>query len=127
MDLANYFESTEGHGVLATADADGNVDAALYARPHVLEDGTVGLIMRERVSYHNVTANPKVAYLFLEKGPGYKGIRLYMTMLREETDPTLIAELRRRPHGSGSEPSGEEARLVIFQVDHTRPLTGGSI
>jgi hypothetical protein len=125
MDLFEYFENTEGLGVLATADADGNVDVALYGRPHALEDGTVGLIMRERLSYHNLTANPKAAYLFMENGPGYKGKRLYMTMVREETDPALIASIRRGHHGR-SEPAAEEARLVIFQVDHTRPLTGDS-
>lgn len=35
MDLNNYFENTKGRGILATADADGKVDAAVFARPHV--------------------------------------------------------------------------------------------
>ena len=34
MDLGTYFDEARGHGVLATADASGKVDAALYARPH---------------------------------------------------------------------------------------------
>ena len=125
MDLANYFNKTEGLGVLATADCEGNVDVAVYARPHVMDDGSLAFIMRQGVSYHNVTANPKAAYLFVEKDHGYKGIRLYITRTREEIDPDLIARLRRRHPGSG-EPSAEEARLVIFRVDRTRPLTGDS-
>ena len=40
MDLGEYFEKNEGLGVLATADAQGNVDAAIYARPHVMDEGT---------------------------------------------------------------------------------------
>lgn len=32
--LKFYFENTKGTGVLATADSDGKVDAAIYSRPH---------------------------------------------------------------------------------------------
>jgi hypothetical protein len=124
MELYDYFENTKGTGVLATADAEGHVDAALYASPHVLKDGTVAFIMRQRLSYHNVTANPKAAYLFLEEGSDRKGIRLYMTKLLEETDPDLIAQLRRKLHDASAEPPGADARMVVFQVDLTRPLTG---
>jgi hypothetical protein len=35
MGLIDYFEKTQGTGVLATADAQGKVDLALYARPLV--------------------------------------------------------------------------------------------
>ncbi|MFZ0134242.1 MAG: pyridoxamine 5'-phosphate oxidase family protein, partial [Desulfobacterales bacterium] len=58
MTLAEYFENTEGFGVLATADSDGKVDAAVYARPHFLEDGTIAMIMRERLTHHNLQSNP---------------------------------------------------------------------
>jgi hypothetical protein len=45
MDLKTYFENSEGLGVLATADSQGKVDVALYARPHVVDENTIGLIM----------------------------------------------------------------------------------
>jgi len=32
MELKEYFETTEGSGILATADSDGLVDAAIYRR-----------------------------------------------------------------------------------------------
>ena len=31
MNLGEYFDNAKGHGVLATADAEGKVDAAMYA------------------------------------------------------------------------------------------------
>ena len=34
--LKAYFESTKGTGILATADSNGKVDAAIYSRPHFL-------------------------------------------------------------------------------------------
>jgi len=52
MDLKKYFDTNHGTGVLATADKDGMVDATIYSRPHVFEDGTVAFLMRERLTYH---------------------------------------------------------------------------
>jgi len=124
MSLKEYFEKTEGTGVLATADADGRVDVALYARPHVIEDNTVAFIMRERLSHHNLRSNPQAAYLFIEKGPGYKGKRIYLTMLREETNTDLIKQLVRKEHGMDNPKDDANRYLVFFHVDKERPLIG---
>lgn len=122
MDLKAYFDKTDGMGILSTADTEGNVDAALYARPHVQPDGRIAFIMQPRLSYANLQTNPKAVYLFIEKGPGYKGRRLYLEKINEETDPEKIQAARRSGHGS-SEPA-ERARFVFFRVTHTRPLVG---
>lgn len=37
--LQEYFDSTKGFGVLATADSTEKVNAAIYSRPHFLEEG----------------------------------------------------------------------------------------
>ena len=123
MNLSEYFENTEGTGILATADSTGNVDAAIYARPHCIDESTVAFIMNEHLSYKNIISNPKAAYLFLEKGPGYRGKRLYLTKVRETADAELIASMKRRT--SGKCPVDEpEKHLVYFRVDKVRALTG---
>ena len=58
MNLRDYFESVKGHGVLATADKDGRVDVAVYARPHFIDDETIAFIMRDRLTHHNLQSNP---------------------------------------------------------------------
>jgi hypothetical protein len=125
MDLAGYFESTKGFGVLATASADGKVDLAVYARPHVLDEETVAFIMADRLSHANLQANPRAAYLFRENGEGYEGKRLYLSKVSEETDPDKIESLRRRkapPACLADE--GEPRFLVAFRIDKVRPLVG---
>jgi hypothetical protein len=112
-DLKSYFEKTEGTGILATSDAEGNVNLAIYARPHILEDGNVAMIMRE---------NPKAAYLFMEQGPGYKGCRLYLTRIGEEKDMEKIKALKRRCPTTDSDPENNELFLVTFRLDKTLPL-----
>ena len=123
MDLTNYFETTEGTGILATSDSDGNVDIAIYASPHVIDETTVAFIMNERLSYRNITSNPKAAYLFLEDVPGYKGKRLYLTKTKEETDVELINSIRRRKSDKYKE-GDPEKHLVHFVVDKIRAIVG---
>lgn len=124
MKLSDYFEKTKGTGILATADAAGQVDAAVYARPHFLDEQTVAFIMADRLSYKNLQSNPHAAYLFVEYGEGYKGRRLHMTKVAEETDPQKIQALRRRPLPCECGVESETRYLVHFRVDRVRPLIG---
>ena len=124
MSLKDYFESVKGTGVLATADGDGRVDQALYARQHVIDEKTVAFIMRERLSHQNLKSNPQAAYLFVEEGPGYRGKRLHLTKIREETNTTLIEEMRRRKPEIYPEGDDSNKYLVFFQIDKIRPLVG---
>jgi len=124
MDLTNYFQDKKGMGVLATADAEGRVDVAVYASPHITAADTIAFIMRERISHKNLKSNPHAAYMFMEEGPGYKGKRLYLTKIREETNTTLIEQLRRKQPATYPSQDDSNKYLVHFQIDKVRPLVG---
>ncbi|MBN1605376.1 MAG: pyridoxamine 5'-phosphate oxidase family protein [Polyangiaceae bacterium] len=124
MDLKHYFEEASGTGVLSTADGQGRVNVAVYARPHVMEDGTLAFIMSDRLTRQNVEQNPNAAYLFLEDKAERAGIRLSLTKVRESEDPELIARLRRRTYPPEDEAGMGKLRLVYFTVEHERPLVG---
>jgi len=124
MDLKDYFDTAKGMGVLATADAEGKVDVAVFARPHVMEDGAVAFIMRDRLSHSNLMANPHAAFLFVEEGPGYRGKRLYLTKTGEEQDTAFIESLRRRSYLSDREGGAGPVFLVRFNVDKILPVIG---
>ena len=121
MELREYFEKNEGRAILSTADGDGKVDAAVYARPHFLDEDTIALIMRDRLTHHNLQSNSHACYLFMEKGPGYKGKRLFLTKVREEQDTELLQSLRRRQYLNEKD---EAKFLVFFKVDKVLPLVG---
>lgn len=124
MTLSTYFDEKKGVGILSTANEKGQVNSAVYARPHVMEDGTLGFIMSAKRSYANVTANPHAAYLFIEEGKGYSGKRLQMTKVKEERDTPLVQELRRRAYSPGDEERMKPLSLVYFKVDEESPLVG---
>lgn len=119
--LQKYFESTKGFGVLATADSNGKVDAAVYSKPHFLEEGTLAFIMRDRLTHHNLQSNPSATFLFVEEGTGYKGKRLYLTKAREENNPELIKEIKRRKNADSND---QPLFLVYFTLDKELPLIG---
>ena len=124
MDLKNYFENTKGLGVLATADSEGKVDVAVYARPHVLDDTHVAFIMSDRLSHANLQSNGQAAYMFIEEGGGYQGKRLYLTKVSEETDTVKIAEVRRKQRKQ-SKPEDDKF-LVTFSVNTILPAVGNN-
>jgi hypothetical protein len=124
MNLAEYFENTKGTGVLSTASSSGEVNAAVYGRPRFVDESTITFIMRDRLSRSNLLENPNAAYLFLEEGTKSKGIRLYLTMIKEDDDPETVAAAKRgHDHGSSTD---EKKYLVYFKIDSTRPILAGA-
>lgn len=121
MDLREYFDSMKGCGILATADAEGVVGAAMYARPHVVDEGIVAFIMLDRLTRRNLRSNPHAAYLFMEEGGGCRGKRFFLTKLDVEKDTDEIVELCRRWYLDVNE---KEEFLVYFRIDKILPLIG---
>ena len=123
MSLTEYFKNIKGLGVLATSDTDGNVDIAVYSRPYIIDEKTIAFSMLERLSYSNIQANPKAAYMFVEQGEGYAGKRLHLTKTGEEKDPERIKEIKQQ-HKKTREPDEKVQHLIYFTVDKIRPLIG---
>ena len=122
MNLSEYLRKTKGTGVLATSDSDGNIDVAIYSLPYVIEENKIAFSMLERTSYANIQSNPKACYIFIEKGQGYNGRRLYLKMVSEETDLKVIEEIKsqhiRRHQGKTDQPR----HFIYFSIEKTRPL-----
>ena len=122
MDLSEYFDQTKGRGVLATADAAGKVNAAVYAHPYFMDGNTVVFIMAERLTHENLQSNPWATYLFMEEGEGYKGKRLYLKKVKEEQNDQLISEICRKCDYSHYD---LHTRYVVsFNLEKVLPLIG---
>jgi hypothetical protein len=124
MHLEQYFENRQGRGILATAGASGVVTTAIYAKPHFMEDETLAFLMRERLSYANLTTNDQACYMFIEQGEGAKGIRLYLQKIDESDDAQLIAAMTRRHLSPEQDSAKGPKHLVRFRVVKVLPLVG---
>jgi hypothetical protein len=120
MDLKEYFANAKGTGVLSTADSQGRVNAAIYSRPHFMDDGSLGFIMPHKLTHANLNENGKACFLWKEAGSQREGVRLYLTKTSEDTDQERIAALRRAHRGDES----AKRFLVLFTVDQVLPLIG---
>lgn len=120
MKISEYFKSAKGTGILATADKGGKVDVAIYAAPHIIDEQTVAFIMIERLTHQNLQSNPHAAYMFIESDEKYKGLRLFLTKIREEKGGEAMEAIRRKQYPDLK----EKEYLVYFKVDKALPLVG---
>ena len=123
MNLKEYFEKITGKGFLATAGRTGEVDIAIYSRPHVMEDNTLAFGMTDRLTHANLQENPHAVYAFNEKG--YQGVRLYLEKVNEETEGPLLEEIRRRADEVVCPGTGDAIKYVVyFRLTKNLPLVG---
>lgn len=125
MRMKDYFTEKKGIGIMATSDKNGVVDTAVYSRPHVQGIDEVAFIMRDHLTHDNLQHNKHANYMFLEEGPGYKGVRLFLSKIEESTDKERIASLTRRHMSDEDDRLRGEKFLVHFKVDKVLTLIGG--
>ena len=125
MKLSEYFEKAKGRGVIATAESKGKVGAAVYGRPHFINEKTVAFIMADRLMHKNLQSNPYATYLFMEAKERYVGKRLYLTKIKEEKDKSLIDQIRRKESCPAYTAYKDTIKyLVYFRIDKVLPLIG---
>ena len=124
MLLKDYFRKVNGTGVLSTADADGNVNAAIYSKPHITNDGLLAFLMRERRTYHNIEENPHASYMFIENGSPFHGIRVRLHEVGEEANDELVSRMTRGWITSEEDAELGPKHLVYFRIEQIRNLVG---
>ena len=112
-----------GRGVIATAGPDGSVNTAIYAPPHLSDDGTAAWGMSEGRTYRNVRGNPNASYLYIAPGDGYRGVRLTLKLKEILDSGNLLERIRSRT----KQFSGEGAAIAVkyvafFEIVEERPL-----
>lgn len=124
MQLKEYFLGQTGTGILATVGDSGEVDTAIYAKPHFMENGTIAFIMRDRLTHSNLRTNPRANYMFVEHSQGFKGVRLFLKKVDETDDRHMIASLARRKLSPEEDKARGMKFLVSFTVEKVLPLIG---
>ena len=126
MTLKEYFNNTMGTGVLATADSEGRTDAAIYSRPHIMDDGSLAFIMRERLSLNNLRSNRYATFLFMEHEAHLRGLRLFMEKTGEDTNEELISRMTRRNLSPEEDKAAGPKHIVYFNLEKILSLVGGN-
>jgi hypothetical protein len=122
LKLSELFKN-EGRGVIATSNIKGEVNVAVYAAPHVVDDETLAWGMTEGRTYHNVMENPRAAYLYMYAGAGYSGARIGLKLKGIENSGEMLDAIKARTREIVS-PGAAAAvnHVAYFAVVELRPL-----
>jgi hypothetical protein len=123
MKISDYFAHVRGHGVLATADSQGKVNAAVYSKPYFTDENTAVFIMAENLTFENLKTNPSAIYLFIESTAEWTGKRLYLRKSKESQDAQLLAEICQSCDYSHYDVGSRH--IAYFEIEKVLPLLGG--
>lgn len=123
MKLAELFPEG-GRGVIGTADANGIVNLAVFAVPHVVDEETLAWGFGEGRTIANLRQNPHASYLYLAPSRGYSGWRLTLTMKEQAGEGELLEEIKERTAKVASpQASAAVTCVAYFKVEEVRPLS----
>ncbi len=122
MKLSELFKEA-GRGVIATSNTLGEVNVAIYAAPHVVDDETLAWGMTEGRTYRNVMENPRAAYLYMYAGAGYSGARLGLKLTGIENSGEMLDVIKARTREIvGPEAAAAVNHVAYFAVVEVRDL-----
>jgi hypothetical protein len=122
LKLSEMFKK-EGRGVIATSNKQGEVNVAIYAAPHVVDDETLAWGMTEGRTHSNVMENPGAAYLYMYAGAGCSGVRLSLKLKRIEDSGEMLDAIKvRTMEIVGPEAAAAVKHAAYFTVIEVRPL-----
>jgi len=113
-------------GALATANKSGEVNAAVFGSPRMIDEDTVIMAIGDNRSYRNLQENPKASFLVVEPGQApatWKGVRLYLEVDSMERYGELLDSFREKIRElAGDRSANAIVAAVRFKVTEVRPL-----
>jgi len=113
-------------GALATADKNGNVNAAVFGSPRMIDEDTVIMAIGDNRSFQNLQENPKASFIVIEPGESrseWKGARVYLEMETHERYGELLDSFREKIRKvAGDQSANAIIAAIRFKVTDVRPL-----
>ena len=117
-------------GALATADKDGNVNAAVFGSPRMIDEETVIMAIGDNRSYKYLQENPRASFIVIEPGDApmqWKGIRLYLELDSFERYGELLDSFRENIRKMAGDQSADAIVAALrFKITEIRPLVDTS-
>ena len=125
-ELMALFNKRPRIGALATASAGGDVNAAVFGSPHMIDENTVVMGIGKNRSYSYLKENPKAAFILMEPGSSpmeWKGVRVYLEAAAIETEGETLEQLRAQVAKVAGERSARAMHAAVrFRITGVRPL-----
>lgn len=123
--LIAYFNKKPRIGTLSTANAQGQVDVAIFGSARMLNEKTIVLETQNNRTFANLISNPNAVFCIVEPAqnmPDWKGLRVYLRMTAYQTDGPVLAEAKALlAERVGAAAASSIHATVTFEVTEIRP------
>lgn len=124
--LMDYFNRSPRIGTLSTASRKGDVDAAVFGSPRMVDEKTVVMGLGKDRSLQYLQENPHAVYLIMEPGKTlmeWKGLRVYLEMTSAVTSGPKLEDYKAQvAKAFGADAANMMHAAVTFTVTEVRPL-----
>lgn len=113
-------------GALATTNKNGDVNAAVFGSPRMIDEDTVIMAIGDNRSFQYLQENPKAVFIVIEPGSSpaeWKGARLYLEMDSYERYGELLDSFRENIRKvAGDQSANAIVAALRFKITDVRPL-----
>ncbi|MFO7643189.1 MAG: pyridoxamine 5'-phosphate oxidase family protein [Desulfosarcina sp.] len=113
-------------GALATTNNNGDVNAAVFGSPRMIDQDTVIMAIGDNRSFRNLQENPKASFIVVEPGDSptdWKGVRLYLEVESFERYGELLDSFREKIRKvAGNKSANAIIAAIRFKIKNVRPL-----
>ena len=113
-------------GALATANKNGDVNAAVFGSPRMIDEETVIMAIGDNRTFHYLQENPKATFIVIEPGDKpmeWKGVRLYLEVASFERYGEVLDSFREKIRKvAGNKTADAITAAIRFKIVDARPL-----
>ena len=124
--LMEYFNKQPRLGVLSTSNKAGEVNAAYFGSPYMIDESTIVVALGRNKTLEYLRENPNACYMIMEPGKSifdWKGLRIYLKMTAAETSGEKLEKMKKEITEKAGEGAGKMIyAAVTFNVTGIRSL-----
>ena len=113
-------------GALATSDKEGDVNAAVFGSPRMVDENTVVMGIGHNRSFRNLQRNPKAVFIVIEPGDApfdWKGARVYLEAVDMETEGEFYDQIKQNiAKVAGGQAADAIHAAIRFKITDIRKL-----
>lgn len=125
-ELMEIFNKRPRIGALATSNKEGDVNAAVFGSPRMIDENTVIMGIGENRSFRNLQRNPKAVFIVMEPGDtvmNWKGARVYLEAVDMETEGDFFDQIKQNIVKAAGQQAGDMIHAAIrFKITEVRPI-----
>jgi len=125
-ELMALFNKQARIGVLATSNKLGDVNAAVFGSPRMIDENTVVMGIGQNRSFRNLERNPKAVFIVVEPGESaadWRGARVYLEAVEMETGGPFFDQIKQNIARVAGQRSADMLHAAIrFKITEVRAI-----